>query len=313
MVGIISLYAEAILDNVCRLNQQTISSLGVCASNGEIGILTTTAPIQKDGNSSKLQASHAFIARRDVVLTQPLWDYFRSSVQRELRAAYGIQDEVDEAHLTSFIREHPDRKECVVSLYGQQKDVQVIYLPHSLSIDVFVTRKSYHITFGFLDSVKTNRYDNGYLFADGHIHRVLSPQRIGNDGGLAILARRFGPVRAASVLSLSDAKQLSLAQNWGRCLDLNHQTDFAVRELYVVGDDGELLDHTVFNHIALWNNDEEIKRFIEVTKSALASPSNMDLRIAYHDMMHEYTEHRPIDKPLSPDDYGCTRPERPGT
>ena len=63
-----------------------------------------------------------------------------------------------------------------------------------------------------------------------------------------------------------------------------------------------MVGHSVLNMVRIIDDDAFFNRFVDTTKRALGSPNNGDLRLAYHDMIQDFTAQKPLRESLTPAD-----------
>jgi len=116
------------------------------------------------------------------------------------------------------------------------------------------------------------------------------------------------------VLSLNDAFTITGMDDLIKDLELRNPDldgnrpgmQHDARELYVINDKGEVVDHSVLNINNIWSVPEKIDRFQAVVaeaKEALGTEREIETKIKYHDMMHEFTTQKGVNEPLEPRDY----------
>jgi len=296
------------LDRRVSATDRSHTSLAFVERTRDIGIYLTTFPT-RDSESGVMDAKSTFISNSGhLILDRPLAAYLKTAFRGQLAAAFSEDiARLSNDQLITFLSTHPDKMGVIhVNANGPEK---LVYLPDSLDVSIFATENSYHPTRSFYEQLNENSYEDGELMVDGHTHRALTPQRIGSDALLNALSQRFGAINGAAVLSLSDAqtitelKRASTAYGFKKPDGSQRTVDYAARELYVIDDSGNVVAHSVFNIMAMWDDQSRVQKFENAVRAALHAPTELAHRLAYHDVMHELTTTKGINEPLAPRDY----------
>lgn len=294
-----------VLDRIVDTTARTYPAIAVNPRTKDVGIRLVFSP--NESETGFMDERSTFISNRGhLIFDRPFAANLNPEFQKQLMQAIGKNlEKITHDDLYNFVLNHPQKLEVVYSNgngtpHGSDK---IITIPASMTIiNTIGTQHSYYPLRSFLEQMKENKYANGELIGDGHIHEALTSKRIGGDLWLQKLAQRYGPVKAAATLSLFDVDTVLQMENIGPYFDISW-VQHAARELFVIDDDGDLKAHSVVNISAIMKDDQRLNRFVDVSKTALSAPSNADYRLKWHDMMQEFTTQKGINEPLTQRDF----------
>lgn len=294
-----------ILDKIIDPTATTFPSIAVHPKTQGIGLHLISVPQEISGAGFMDERSTFIPHIGHLILDRPLAANLNLELQQHLMQQTGKTiEQISNNDLLSFVLNHSQSKEFHYCS-GTEK---IVSIPASMTvINAIGTQHTHYPLRPLMEQMRENKFSNGELIADGHIHEALTAKRISKDPWLQKLADRYGAVKAAATLSLFDVQGLLQMEDFSKIfVDIPEDTlgtQYAAREIFVIDDFGEVKAHSILNFAEIMKDEKSFIKFLTVAKTSLASPADQDYRLEFHDMIQEFTVQKNVDEPLVPSDY----------